>query len=90
MCDVKSLFRGLSLKEQFYLLKLAEGKEVGDYLQAINLLVTQLAHLGIAISDEKLVHLQANPEGTGMDSILSGTRRFIVTKRNRMKLRKET
>jgi hypothetical protein len=60
MCDVRSSSRRLALKEQFYSLKLAEGKGITDHLQEINLLVTQLANLGIAIPDEDLVDLTLN------------------------------
>lgn len=60
MCDVRSSSRRLALKEQFYSLKLAEGKGIADHLQEINLLVTQLANLGIAILDEDLVDLTLN------------------------------
>ena len=60
MCDVRSSSRRLALKEQFYSLKLAEGKGIADHLQKINLLVTQLANLGIATPDEDLVDLTLN------------------------------
>lgn len=60
MCDVRSSSRRLSLKEQFYSLRLAEGKAISDHLQEINLLVTQLAHLGITIPNEDLVDTTLN------------------------------
>jgi len=60
MCDVKNSSRRLSLKEQFYTLRLSEGKAVGEHLQQVNLIVTQLANLGIATSDEDLVDQTLN------------------------------
>jgi len=49
MCDVRSSSRHLSLNEQFYSLGFLEGKKIDKYLQQINLIVMQLANLGIAI-----------------------------------------
>lgn len=57
MCDVRSSSRRLSLQEQFYSLRIAEGNSIENHLQQINLLVTQLAHLGITTFDEELVGL---------------------------------
>lgn len=60
MYDVQSSSRRLSLKDKFYSLKLKEGKPIGDHLQEVNLIVTQLASLGISIPDEDLVDLTLN------------------------------
>jgi histone deacetylase 1/2 len=55
MCEVESSAGRLALKEQLYSTKLAEGKGVRDYLQELNLVVTQLARMGVSIPDEDLV-----------------------------------
>ena len=60
MCDVRSSSKQLSLKERFYSLRLEEGKSVVDHFQEINSLVTQLASLGISISDEDLTNITLN------------------------------
>ena len=60
MCDVRSSSRRLSLKERFYSLRLEEGKSIVDHFQEINSLVTQLASLGISISDEDLTNITLN------------------------------
>jgi len=60
MCNVRSSSRRLSLKEQFYSLKLGEEKAISDHLQTINLLVAQLANLGVAILDKDLVDFILN------------------------------
>jgi hypothetical protein len=55
MCEVENMSKKLALKEQLYSLKLAKGKSVAQYFQDINILVTQLARMGVVTSDEDLV-----------------------------------
>jgi hypothetical protein len=50
----------MSLKEQLYSLRLAEGKGIGEHLQSMNFIVTQLVGLRIDIPDEDLVDITLN------------------------------
>jgi hypothetical protein len=60
MCDIKSSSRRMSLKEQLYSLRLAEGKSISEHLQSVNLIVTQLVGLGVNTPDEDLVDITLN------------------------------
>jgi len=60
MCDVRLSSRWLSLKEQFFFFKLAEEKVVSEHLQEVNLIITQLANLGILTPNEDLVDITLN------------------------------
>jgi hypothetical protein len=60
MCDIKSSSRRMSLKKQFYSLRLAEEKSISEHLQSVNLIVTQLIGLGIDTPDEDLVDITLN------------------------------
>jgi len=60
MCDIRSSSRWLSFKEQLYSFKLREGKIIRDHLQEVNLIVIQLANLGIGIPDEDLADITLN------------------------------
>lgn len=55
MYDVQSPSRRLALKEKLYSLRMGEGKTIDSHLQEVNSIVTQLAGLGVMISDEDLV-----------------------------------
>lgn len=55
MYDVESPSRRLALKEKFHSLRMSETKTIDSHLQDTNSLVTQLASLGVTISDEDLV-----------------------------------
>ena len=47
----------LALKKKLYSLRLGEGKSINSHFQEVNLLVHQLAGLGIAVADEDRVDL---------------------------------
>ena len=55
MYEVENMSRKLTLKEQLYTLKLAEGIILAQHLQDKNLLVKQLARMGVVTSYEDLV-----------------------------------
>jgi hypothetical protein len=55
--NIQSSSRRLALKEKLYSLRLGEDKSIDTHLQEINLLVHQLAGLGVTIEDEDLVDL---------------------------------
>lgn len=47
MYEVENTSKKLALKEQFYSLKPAKGKSVAQHFQNINILIIQLARMGV-------------------------------------------
>ena len=47
MCEIENMSKKLALKEQLYSLKRVEGKSIVQHLQDINLLIIQLARMGV-------------------------------------------
>jgi hypothetical protein len=60
MCQIQSSSCRLALREELYTLRLAERKTIAEHLQKVNLLVTQLAGLGIPVANEDLIDIMIN------------------------------
>jgi hypothetical protein len=58
--DIQNNARRLSIKEKIFSIRLLEGKPVDDLLTKINVLVDQLAAMGVEVADQDLVDLALN------------------------------